>query len=93
MSSQRRTIMGACDYSIATLQQIKKDLGEIGNPNELMNWSIGGMVITMVSHLIQVCDKVLKKSVESGQGSAASDLKTIQDEFNIFFECMLNNNS
>ncbi len=46
MINQKRTIIGACEYSIATMQNLKKDLQDVGAINPDLNWAIGGIVAT-----------------------------------------------
>jgi hypothetical protein len=88
MSSQERTIMGACDYSLATLQGIKKTLGDISNPNKEINWAIGGVIITLTSHLLKLCGEQFM-SEEREPATAKEDIKAIQTQFNEFIDRML----
>jgi hypothetical protein len=90
MSSQERTIMGACDYSLATLQGIKKTLGDISHPNKEINWAIGGVIITLTSYLLKLCGEQFM-SEEREPSSAKEDIKAIQAQFNEFIDRMLNN--
>ena len=82
MSNQKRTIMGGCDYSIAALQNLKKDLADISNPNHEINWAIGGIVITLVSQLIRTCSLVFVEAAQSGEPNAKQDISEIQHRFN-----------
>ena len=68
MSQQRRTIIGACDYSIATMQNLKRDLTAIGAINADLNWAIGGIVSTLVSNLLQICNQVFQESIYRKDG-------------------------
>lgn len=90
MSSQKRTIMGGCDYSIAALQNLKKDLSDIGNPNHEINWAIGGIVISLVSQLIRISSQVFEEAAQSGEANAKQDLTEIQHRFNEFVSAMVN---
>ena len=90
MSSQKRTIMGACDYSLAALQNLKKDLAEIGAKHSETNWAIGGIVITLVSQLIRTCGTVFEESAQSGEPNAKQDITEIQTRFNEFVTRMVN---
>ena len=90
MSNQRRTIMGACDYSIATLQGIKKTLGDISNTNKEINWAIGGIIITLTSQLLKLCNDRFM-SLDSEEANAKEDIQAIQTQFNEFIDWMLNN--
>lgn len=90
MSSQKRTIMGACDYSLAALQNLKKDLSEIGAAHSETNWAIGGIVITLVSQLIRTCGNVFEEAAQSGEANAKQDIAEIQHRFNEFVSQMVN---
>jgi hypothetical protein len=90
MSSQKRTIMGACDYSIATLQILKKDLGEVGNPNHELNWAIGGIIISLTSNLIKICGEVFVDAARTGEQNAKTDIEEVKNRFNEFVYTMLN---
>jgi len=90
MTNQKRTIMGACEFSIATLQELRKDLLEIGAANSETRWAIGGVVITLAAHLLQICDQVFAESCAAGDPSAKQDLTEIQTRFNDFIDRMVN---
>lgn len=90
MSSQRRTIMGACEYSIATMQNLKKDLQDVGAANQEVNWAIGGIVATLASNLLQICDQVFQESVAGGNPDAKQDLTEINTRFSDFIARMVN---
>ncbi len=90
MSSQRRTIMGACEYSIATLQNLKKDLQDVGAVNGELNWAIGGIVATLSSNLLQICNQVFQESVADGKPDAKQDLSEISERFSAFIDRMVN---
>lgn len=89
MSSQRRTIMGACDYSIATLQQLRKDLMDIDLENKEVIWAIGGIVTALTSNLLQTCHDVMTESTESGESDIRTDLIEIQSRVNAFIDRMI----
>jgi len=90
MSSQKRTIIGACEYSIATLQNLKKDLQDVGANNPELNWAIGGIVATLSSNLLQICDQVFQESVADGKPDAKQDLTEIKERFSDFIDRMVN---
>ena len=89
MSNQKRTIIGACDYSIASLQNLKKDLQNVDAVNAALNWAIGGIVITLVSNLIQICDQVFQEAVAEGNPDAKQDLLEIKTIFGEFIDGMI----
>lgn len=90
MSHQNRTIMGACDYSLAALSNLKKDLSDIGNPHHETNWAIGGIVISLTSQLLRICGQVFEEAVQSGEPNAKQDITEIQQRFNEFVNQMVN---
>lgn len=90
MTNQRRTIMGACEYSIAAMQNLKRDLQELGAINPELNWAIGGIVATLVSNLIQTCDQVFQEATADGDPNAKQDLTEIKDRFTAFIDRMVN---
>ena len=90
MSNQKRTIIGACEYSIATMQNLKKDLQDIGAANSELNWAIGGIVATLSSNLLQICDHVFQQSVAEGNPNAKQDLIEIKERFDDFIDRMVN---
>lgn len=88
--SQKRTIIGACEYTIASMQNLKKDLQNIDAPNPELNWAIGGIVATLVSNLIQICDQVFQEAVAAGEPNAKQDLTQISTQFQAFVDRMIN---
>lgn len=90
MTNQKRTIMGACDYSILALQNLKKDLSEVGAEHGETNWAIGGVVIALVSQLIRTCGIVFEEAAQSGEANAKQDIAEIQSRFNEFVSAMVN---
>lgn len=91
MSSQRRTIMGACEYSIASLQNLKKGLIDTSAKNIELNWAVGGIVATLTSNLIQLCDEVFNEALQTGEANAQQDITEILLRFTKFVERMLKN--
>ncbi len=90
MMKQKHTIIGACDYSIATIQQLKRDLQDISAPNPDLNWAIGGIVATLSSNLLQICDQVFQEATLDGEPNAKKDLLEIKNRFGEFIDRMTN---
>lgn len=90
MSSQKRTIIGACDYTIATMQNLKKDLQNIDAVHRELNWAIGGIVATLSSNLLQICNDVFQESTIDGAPDAKQDLTEINTRFSDFIAKMVN---
>ncbi len=91
MSSQERTIIGACDYSLAFLSNIKSTLMDHGHPKREINWAIGSPIIVLSAHLLRLCHDRFMESVRSDDGNAISDIRHIQQKFNEFIDAMVNN--
>lgn len=89
--NQQRTIMGACDYSIASLQNIKSALMDLGNPQKQSNWAMGGLIVTLTSHLLRVSQETLLESIKSEESNAKNDIEAIKTKFNEFVDRMINN--
>lgn len=89
--NQKRTIIGACDYSISTMQNLKRDLQDIGANNAELNWAVGGIVATLTSNLLQVCNEVFQQAAMSGEPNAKQDLTEIRRKFSEFIERMVEN--
>lgn len=90
MRNQKRTIIGACEYSIASMQNLKQDLQQIDAINPQLNWAIGGIVATLVSNLIQICDQVFQEAAADGEPNAKQDLTEINEKFTAFIDLMVN---
>lgn len=90
MTSQRRTIIGACAYTIATMENLKKDLQNIGAANSELNWAVGGIVATLASNLLQICDQVFQQATVTGEPNARQDLMEIKHLFCQFIDRMVN---
>lgn len=91
--NQRRTIMGACEYSIAYLKGLQKGLLDHGSPNQQLQWAIGGIIITLCSNLLHNCDDKLRLSLETEKDTSREALIKIKQEFNEFIDNMLNQQS
>lgn len=89
MSNQRRTIIGACEYAIATMQNLKKDLQNVDAINPELNWAIGGIVATLSSNLLQICNQVFQDAVLAGEPNAKQDLTEIKARFGEFIDRMV----
>lgn len=88
--NQKRTIIGACDYAIETLQTLKKDLQNPDAANSATSWAIGGLVSALTSNLLQTCYKVITESAEHGDSNARNDLQMIKEKFGQFIDNMVN---
>ena len=89
MKKQKQGIMGACEYSILAMQNLKKDMGKIDNQNQEHVWAIGSMVTILVSNLIKTCNEVFEEAAQNGFPNAKDDIKEIQDRFNDFVDRMI----
>ena len=91
MSTQNRTIIGALDYSIASLQGIKSALMDIAHPQKELNWAVGGIIVTLTSNLLRTCQDTFIETGKTGEANAQSDMKIIQGKFNEFMSRMIDN--
>lgn len=91
MKNQNRTIMGALDFSLESLKNMKTAMMDVGHPNKELNWAVGGIITTIVSNLIKIAHETILDSGNNEQANANSDLKIIQDKFNQFMDRMINN--
>lgn len=90
MTNQRGTIIGAIEYTLATMQNLKKDLQNFDAINPELNWAIGGLVATLTSNLLQVCDQVFQESAAGGNANAKQDLTEVKERFSAFIDKMVN---
>src|SRR5690606_18845238 len=91
MKNQNRTIMGALDYSIASLQNMKATMMDISHPHKQLNWAVGGIITTLVSTLLRTCHETFLDTGNTGDANATNDLKLIQSKFNEFLDRMIKN--
>ena len=89
--NQQRTIIGALDYSIATLQNIKTTLMDLGHAQKELNWAVGGIIITLTSNLLRLCQDTFIEAAQTEEANAKQDMIKIQTKFNDFMERMINN--
>lgn len=87
--NQRRTILGACEYSIQSLVNMKKSMMDLGDKNQEISWAIGGIVSALSSNLLQICDSVFSEALQCGEPNAKQDLMEIKTQFNEFIENMI----
>lgn len=91
MKNQNRTIMGALDFSLESLKNMKTAMMDVGHPNKELNWAVGGIITTLVSNLIRVTHETILDKSSVGEANANEDLKIIQAKFNEFMDRMINN--
>ena len=90
MSNQNRQIMGCLNYSLATLQEIKTTLSDVSHPHKEMNWAVGGIISTLSTQLLRICNDTFVQTGNSGEANAQDDLREIQAKFNDFMDRMIN---
>jgi hypothetical protein len=88
--NEKTSILGACNYSLLTLESIKKQLMDIGAPNSEVAWAVGGIIITLTSKLLKICNDVFNQSALSGNSDAKIDILRIREEFEDFINDMVN---
>jgi len=91
MKNQNRSIIGALDYSITSLQNIKTTLMDISHPQKELNWAVGGVIVALMSQLMRICHETFVETGNTGDANAKDDLVLIQSKFNDFMHRMINN--
>jgi len=89
--NQNRTIMSNCEYSIATLQNLKKAMSYCGDANQQVTWAIGGIICTITSKILHIMHDVIIKPNKSSEPNAKDDLLEIQKRFNEFMDTQIGN--
>ena len=81
--------MGAVDYTIATMQQLKKDLMDLGATDHEITWAIGGVVSTMTATLLQTSNDVFVEALQAHDNDMRTEILEIQKRFNAFVDKMV----
>ncbi len=89
MSTQNRTIIGATDYCIESLKNLKKGMLDLGGKNQKVAMAVGGMIAVMTSNLLKISQEVIEQAAQSPMPDAKADLKLIQSRFNEFLTRMI----
>lgn len=92
-NQNRRSIVSACEYSLENLKNIKKSLLDVNKSHDTqqMNWAVGGLIITLSSNLMSMCNDVILTSLQDESSSARDDILEIQKQFNEFINEMIEN--
>lgn len=89
MSNQARTIMGAAEYCLHSIQNLKRGMQDHGGKNQKISMAVGGLIVTMVSNLLQISQEVIEQAAQNPQPNAKDDIKEIQAKFNDFLSRMI----
>ncbi len=89
MKAQNKTIIGATEYCLHSIQNLKKGMLDIGSPNQKIAMAIGGLIVTMTSSLIKISQEVIEEAAQAKEPNAKDDLKLIQSRFNEFLNTMI----
>jgi len=92
MKKDRRGIMSACEYSISSLQNIKKGFLDVKNPKHELVWAIGGIIVTLTSNLLMISHDVIENAPTKDTPNALDDIREIQKQFNDMVEKMVGGN-
>lgn len=90
--NHKRTIIGAFDYSLETLKNMKATLMDVGAHNAAINWGVGAMIISMVSNLLMISQQVIDDSKNESGNNAKTVIANIQAQMNDFFDQLIENN-
>ena len=88
-SKQRRTTMGAIDFSLEALNNLKKGLMNYGAPNFDLSWLIARIMSSLISNLILQCNEVISESLQENKSDAMENIREIQRRFNQFVDNLL----
>jgi len=89
--NDKRAVMSACEFSITSLQNIKKGMMDSSHPKHAIIWAIGSIIVTLSSNLISISQDVIQKAANTAEPDAIEDLKEIQTRFNEFMDRMIGN--
>jgi hypothetical protein len=90
MSNQRKTTLGACNYSIAVLQNLRQDLMDFDNKNKDILWAIGSITITLTTQILQTCCELFNDpSHLDEEVPVRANLIEIRNRFNEFIDRMI----
>ncbi len=89
--SDEHTIMKAANYSIESLKQIRKVLTTTASKSHPIAWSIGGIQLVLVAHLLKVSNEVFNTQTEE-EPNAKTDILKIKEEFNKLVDNMIEGN-
>jgi hypothetical protein len=89
MKNQNHTTIRAIDYSIATLQQMKKDLMGANEKIKTELWAINSIVSSLTAHLLRECHIIITESARAGEADMRKNLIEIQKNCYDFIEQMI----
>lgn len=91
MKNSRQSIMGACNWSIESLNNLRNGMADLGAPNHELNWAMGSMIVVLTSNLLKMTTDQLMESVKSPamNRTMREDLITIRDQFSAFIDQMV----
>lgn len=88
-SSQTNTILGATEYCLQSIQNLKRGMLDLGGKNQKVSMAIGGVIITMLANFLKISFDVIEEGVKNPDPSAINDVKEIQAKFNDFLTKMI----
>jgi len=89
LTSSFRSITGATEYCLRFIQAIKKEMQDLGGKKQKTAMVIGGVIITMTSHLLSLCQEVIERAKTDPTPDLKSDLIEIKTRFNEFLDKMI----
>ncbi len=87
--NQNRNTISALDYSIATLQNIKKTLCNYGDPHHDTNWAVGAVLSNLTANLLKIMHEVIFDQDKTQPAKSTDDLKEIMDKFNLYLNDLI----
>ena len=89
MTNQRRTVMGATEFSIQLLQNMKKELMYGKNTDNENAWAIATVISQLSSYLLDTCETVIQDNALAGKLDLKQSVLEIQSKFNQFVDAMV----
>ncbi len=87
--NQKRQILGALDYSLASLNNLKKSLTQYGEKQSDIQWAVGGLFAMLASFLLSTMHEIIYENPVSENNDAKTDILEIQKRFNNFIDDMI----
>ena len=89
MKNQNTSIMGATEYCLQSIQNLKKGMTDHGGKNQKVAMAVGGLIMVMISNLLKISQEVIEQAAQNPEPNAKNDLKEIQAKFNSFLTDMI----
>ena len=82
MSKQNGTVISTAEYCLQTIQNLKRDMMDLGSPHQKTAMAVNGTVMILVANLLKICTRVINEAIQRQDSSMMQSLIDIQFEFN-----------